>query len=381
MNKIVCFSFVIFLKGLIFASFSAIPLDMPEYKWMDEAISENFSYCLENKITIEKLEKTWSEVKADTDNFRRYQIINSEIIGPKGVIYNFLSTLVKLYSVPDIDFIYCSADSYGRTHDAPILIASMSRGIPNLILFTDRMFEITRPDLSWNLWIREINNSYSKWPWKEKIEKAYWRGTPSDSVYSTETWTRFPRGKLVYLSHFIAPDDVDATFCLSAGALGCIRDGDRFLQSVPIVSFPPMSDVTQYKYHVNIDGATCVYPTFQWKLLSGGLTFKIHRDEQIQWFYPGLKPSVHYISVQGDLSDLIEKIQWAKTHDEESKQIAENARHFALNNLMPEHILYYCYKVLLKYASMQDFSPEPCFEHQDSYNPYSMRWSGDVGQD
>ena len=372
MNKAIGFLFGIFLNRLVLASLFSISLDLPEYKWMDEAISENFSYCLENRITLENLEKTWSKAKLDPVNFQRYQIINSEIIGPKGVIYNFLSTLVKLYSIPDVDFIYCSADSYRGTHEAPVLIASTIRGIPNLIFFTDRMFEITRPDLNWNLWIKEINNSYSKWPWKEKIEKAYWRGTPSDGVYSTENWTRLPRGKLVYLSHFIAPDDVDATFCLSAGALGCIRDCDRFLQSVPIDSFPLMCDVTQYKYHINIDGATCVYPTFQWKLLSGGLTFKIQREDEIQWFYPGLKPYVHYIPVQGDLSDLIEKIHWAKTHDEEAKEIAENARQFALNNLMPEHILYYCYKVLLKYASMQDFSPKPYLEHQNPRSPYPI---------
>ena len=77
----------------------------------------------------------------------------------------------------------------------------------------------------------------------------------------------------------------------------------------------------------------------------------------IQFFYNELSPWKHYVPVKSDLSDLPEKILWAKTHDEEAKLIADNAREFALTHIMPEHILLYCYKVLIKYASLQKFQP------------------------
>jgi len=40
-------------------------------------------------------------------------------------------------------------------------------------------------------------------------------------------------------------------------------------------------------------------------------------SEYYEHFYPQLKPWVHYIPVKRDLSDVIEKIKWARQHDEE----------------------------------------------------------------
>jgi hypothetical protein len=75
------------------------------------------------------------------------------------------------------------------------------------------------------------------------------------------------------------------------------------------------------------------------------------------YFYDELIPWKHYVPVKADLSDLQEKIQWAKEHDAMAHEIAENARAFVLTHLMPEHILLYSYKTLVKYASLQRFRP------------------------
>ena len=64
-------------------------------------------------------------------------------------------------------------------------------------------------------------------------------------------------------------------------------------------------------------------------------------------FYSDIKPDVHYIPIKADLSDLIEKIQWAKTHDAEVKQIGLNGRRYAENFLLPKDIICY-HAVLLK---------------------------------
>ena len=42
-------------------------------------------------------------------------------------------------------------------------------------------------------------------------------------------------------------------------------------------------------------------------------------------FYRDLKPFEHYVPVKEDLSDLEERIMWARENDAEAKKIAENA--------------------------------------------------------
>lgn len=55
--------------------------------------------------------------------------------------------------------------------------------------------------------------------------------------------------------------------------------------------------------------------------------------------------------VARDLSDLVRRVRWARKHDEEAKKIAENARKFANDNLLPQHII--CYHAVLFSVSLQ----------------------------
>ena len=72
-----------------------------------------------------------------------------------------------------------------------------------------------------------------------------------------------------------------------------------------------------------------------------------------QWYYGGLEPYRHYIPVKADLSDLMEKINWAQEHDEEAKEIAEQATQFVKNNLMIEDTFLYLYQLLLHYSDLR----------------------------
>lgn len=49
--------------------------------------------------------------------------------------------------------------------------------------------------------------------------------------------------------------------------------------------------------------------------------------------------------MKADLSDLIEKVRWAQTHDDQVKQIGLNGRRYAADHLLPKDII--CYHVLL----------------------------------
>ena len=70
----------------------------------------------------------------------------------------------------------------------------------------------------------------------------------------------------------------------------------------------------QYKYQLNIDGTVAAY-RFPYLLGGGALVFK-QDSNYYEYFYKSLKPNVHYIPFKRDLSDLKEKIQWAKENDD-----------------------------------------------------------------
>jgi len=48
------------------------------------------------------------------------------------------------------------------------------------------------------------------------------------------------------------------------------------------------------------------------------------------WFLEYLIPNVHYVPVKYDVSDLVEKIVWIQEHEDEARQIAQNAYEFAI---------------------------------------------------
>lgn len=52
-------------------------------------------------------------------------------------------------------------------------------------------------------------------------------------------------------------------------------------------------------------------------LLAGDSVVLKHDSIYYEHFYKQLQPWVHYIPFKADLSDLLEKIQWARDHDEE----------------------------------------------------------------
>jgi hypothetical protein len=58
-------------------------------------------------------------------------------------------------------------------------------------------------------------------------------------------------------------------------------------------------------------------------MLLGSVILKVEGKYDL-WVEQLLQDGVNYISVKEDLSDLIEKIEWCKSHDEECKTIAEN---------------------------------------------------------
>ena len=65
-----------------------------------------------------------------------------------------------------------------------------------------------------------------------------------------------------------------------------------------------------------------------------------------------MEPWVHYIPIKPDFSDLEDKMQWLETHDEEAKEIADNAYEFMLLHREPEQMQCYAGLAMLEYVRL-----------------------------
>lgn len=66
---------------------------------------------------------------------------------------------------------------------------------------------------------------------------------------------------------------------------------------------------------MNVDGTVAAY---RLPYLLAGDSVVLKQDSQYyEFFYKQLQPYVHYIPVKANLSDLLDRIQWAKDHDTE----------------------------------------------------------------
>ncbi|XP_036153239.1 protein O-glucosyltransferase 2 isoform X2 [Myotis myotis] len=176
-------------------------------------------------------------------------------------------------------------------------------------------------------------------PWESKNSTAVWRGRDS----------RKERLELVKLSRK-HPELIDAAFTNFF-----FFKHDESLYG-PIVKHISFFDFFKHKYQINIDGTVAAY-RLPYLLVGDSVVLK-QDSIYYEHFYNELQPWRHYIPVKSNLSDLLEKLNWAKDHDEEAKKIAKTGQEFARNNLMGDDIFCYYFKLFQEYANLQVSEPQ-----------------------
>ncbi len=342
-------------------------------QWMNKQIQDDFKSFQNNKISIQAITETFNQIKEKTYDkkgfFHRYRIINNKLYKyfpfneePSKIQNPYekaIKTLSKITSLPDVDFILCDRDGIpecflpkdfhivqNKLMQAPVLAKAKTIQTKNVILIPDHY------SLS-GLWKKESNNIINlnkQIPWHIKNTKAFWRGGSHDKEYTKNNYQNMPRYKIC-MSSKEHPDLNDSGFISTFYG----QMLDTLEKEHLIKSFADIKTHLNYKYLPVLDGIVCTYPGYLWRLLSNSLVFKQQSDE-IQWFYKALAPYEHYVPIKNDMSDLIEKINWAKQNDNKCLVISHNATNFVKNNLLFEDIYLYFYKVLKNYAQHQDFS-------------------------
>jgi len=123
--------------------------------------------------------------------------------------------------------------------------------------------------------------------------------------------------------------------------------------------FTPIYEQSRYKYLVYVDGhcAACRYG-FMMRLGSVILKVAPRQVADTMWYFPLLKPYVDHVPVKADLSDLKEKIEWCRSHDEECKVIGENAKIFYEKYVGREALLDYIQMVCRQISARTIMVPE-----------------------
>lgn len=324
-------------------------------KWMLDQIAKDLGTFKSNGITESLLSQTINEM--NKDDRCRFKIISGQVIMEIEtlsslmlfraiILNNAFNRLAREYSLPDLDFICCLKDSVMINNLSPFPIFSFAKKFNEpYILFPDS-------DALSGCY-KYFDKIDKRVLWKDKLNKGFWRGSTSDGDYSSKDFLTKPRYLIVLLS-IQFPDIVDARFTnLVQGA-----ESNPEILSSPFLLGNHVStyESSKYKYLIDVDGNTCGYSRCYWTLLSNSAVFKQVTDN-MQWYYGAIEPYKHYIPVKKDFSDLIEKILWARSHDDKIKKISKNATKFVQNNLNEEDIYLYLYLLLTEYAKLQRFQP------------------------
>lgn len=93
----------------------------------------------------------------------------------------------------------------------------------------------------------------------------------------------------------------------------------------------PASSWLGRKYAIDIDGQVNTWSNLFTRMLFGCCVLKVESPMGFQqWYYDRIKPFEHYVPVRADMSDLVEMIEWTRSHPVQAEAIAAAGRAFAL---------------------------------------------------
>ncbi|KAJ3265582.1 F-actin-capping protein subunit alpha [Chytriomyces hyalinus] len=212
-------------------------------------------------------------------------------------------------------------------------------------------------------------------PWKEKKAVLFWRGSTTGGSYRWgKPWTEYPRTRLIAWGLEYEQKHPGSTF--DAGLIEHPIFQKKAINNTQLRVDVGFSSFSQY----DATAAHRVYTTY------GGLKQRVSFEQMLNFKYlivldgntwPGrlqaylatnsvilyngiftdffnwrLVPMVHYVPVKLDYSDLEERLLWLMTHDEEARQIVENAQRLMKEVNRVQALQCYSGLLLMEYAAL-----------------------------
>lgn len=225
--------------------------------------------------------------------------------------------------------------SFSKTSDyLDIMYAAWSfyEGGPAIKLFPRGLgrFDLMRESL---------NQAAENYPWKKKKTKAFFRGSRTSDE----------RDSLVLLSRS-KPGLVDAQYTKNQAW----KSPADTLNAEPAEEVS-LEDHCKYKFLFNYRGVAASF-RFKHLFLCKSLVFHVG-DEWLEFFYPSLKPWIHYIPVDSKSrpEDLESLINFFSEHQDVAQEIAERGYEMIWKNLRMEDVECYWRRLLRYYGKLIKF--------------------------
>jgi hypothetical protein len=207
--------------------------------------------------------------------------------------------------------------------------------------------------------------THTEVPWEMKESKAVFRGSSSCFQLHENNWYLCPRISVAKLSA-LKPDLLDAgiTSWIKLSPTSPPEDVEAKLGLRLKQTLTHQEEAT-YKYILDVDGG--LGSSRKRGILGSGSVLLAQDSPWKQWYEPLLVPFQHYVPVDRNLEDLLDKILWSKENDATVKNMAQRAKLFALENLSLEAIREYWSLLLLNYAAL--LHDIPALDTPVGYNP------------
>ncbi len=284
-----------------------------------------------------------------------------------------LQIVAKIKPLPDMDlFVSPGERDYGPTA-VPVFTRHRPRAEADISNYLLLPVEWQLHSHQMRKQIREVLRIGMKVDWNHRTSALRWRGTNSNcffschlkdaaegavswsaclaalhcSTYNLSNWLETPRGRLIFLSQFVSG--------LNARWTGIAQPMDaelwRYLVEVNLTAaYESFGEQDLPKYVIDIMGHSDADQKY-WQFLSGS-TVLLHENPWTSWLVGSLfKPFEHFVPVRFDLSNLAERLEWLRTHDDEAQRIKGAAHRLASRYLTYDGILLYVRRLVERYAA------------------------------
>jgi Glycosyl transferase family 90 len=151
-----------------------------------------------------------------------------------------------------------------------------------------------------------VQTAAARWPWRLRRDRAFYAGADYRKYSPKSTGPALRQQLKAIVARNQLPVDV---------ALGQGTSRRRQLRN---------------KYLLDIDGGVRTWDAWAWKTLSGSVVLSPESVWET-WFTRAFEPWQHFVPLAADLSDLSERLEWCRTHDNECQTMAHRARRRAID--------------------------------------------------
>jgi hypothetical protein len=185
--------------------------------------------------------------------------------------------------------------------------------------------------------------------WKSKQPILFWRGSTTGGITAGDgSYKQMQRHRFLHEYRGKRPDVDVAAIGYPQGNSGNSAALNEFLNG-PLQPKVNYKTLFSYKYLFDVDGNTYSVRFHQF-MFSQSLLFRAKAFGA--WVVDRIIPWKHYIPLRMSFTDLLPKLDWAKSHDQEAEAIAKAGRDLVMRFGRKYEMRCYYLRLLLEYERL-----------------------------